>query len=175
MKRLSDYRRCASFLGGMPGGNEPPLTIVDYSAIESGLGGPPFAISVVGIDRLLNWSGLSTADYNARRDQWRDALVAIIEREFPGFASKVTTCVFNTASSMSNYLNAPEGAIYGFAPLPPSGSIWKGPERSPKTEIPDLYLASSYAGSGGFTGAILAGAAAADSITAGKSNATRRT
>ena len=77
MKRLSDYRRCASFLGGMPGGNEPPLTIVDYSAIDSGLGGPPFAISVVGIDRLLNWSGLSTADYNARRDQWRDALVAI--------------------------------------------------------------------------------------------------
>ena len=175
MKRLSDYRRCASLLGGMPGGNEPPLTIVDYSAIDSGLGGPPFAISVVGIDRLLNWSGLSTADYNARRDQWRDALVAIIEREFPGFASKVTTCVFNTASSMSNYLNAPEGAIYGFAPLPPSGPIWKGPERSPKTEIPDLYLASSFAGSGGFTGAILAGAAAAHSITAGKSNATRRT
>ena len=132
-------------------------------------------ISVVGIDRLLNWSGLSTADYNARRDQWREALVAIIDREFPGFASKVTTCVFNTASSMSNYLNAPEGAIYGFAPLPPSGPIWKGPERSPKTAIPDLYLASSYAGSGGFTGAILAGAAAAHSITAGKSNATSRT
>jgi phytoene dehydrogenase-like protein len=175
MKRLSDYSRCASFLGGMPDGDAPPLTIVDYSAIDSGLGGPPFAVSVVGIDRLLNWSGLSTADYNARRDQWREALVAIIDREFPGFASKVTTCVFNTASSMSTYLNAPEGAIYGFAPLPPSGPIWKGPERSPKTAIPDLYLASSYAGSGGFTGAILAGATAADSIVARNSKATERT
>jgi phytoene dehydrogenase-like protein len=33
-----------------------------------------------------------------------------------------------------------------------------------KTPIPGLYLASSYAGSGGFTGAILAGGTAADLI-----------
>ena len=172
---VADYSRCANFMGGVPNGDAPPLTIVDYSAIDSGLGGPPFAVSVVGIDRLPNWSGLSTGDYNARRGQWREALVAIIDREFPGFASKVITCVFNTASSMSTYLNAPEGAIYGFAPLPPSGPIWKGPERSPKTAMPDLYLASSYAGSGGFTGAILAGATAADSVIARISKATERT
>ena len=151
-------------MDGMPDGDAPPLTIVDYSAIDSGLGGPPFAVSVVGVDRLVNWSRLGTADYDAKRDRWREALVAIIDREFPGFASKVTTCVFNTASSMSNYLNAPEGAIYGFAPLPPRNPIWKGPEQSPKTPISNLYLVSSYAGSGGFTGAILAGAAAAKLI-----------
>jgi phytoene dehydrogenase-like protein len=74
------------------------------------------------------------------RYRWREALVAIIDREFPGFASKVTACVFNTASSMSNYLNAPEGAIYSFAPLPPCGLIWKGPEQSPKIPIANLYL-----------------------------------
>jgi hypothetical protein len=50
--------------------------------------------------------------------------------------------------------------------LPPSGPIWKGPERSPKTAIPGLFLASSYAGSGGFTGAIMAGAAAAERVLA---------
>ena len=116
----------------MPDGDAPPLTIVDYSAIDSGLGGPPFPVSVVGIDRLQNWYGLSASDYNARRDRWREALVAIIDREFPGFASKVTTCVFNTASSMSTYLNAPEGAIYGFAPLPPSSPIWKGWDAVPE-------------------------------------------
>ena len=64
---------------------------------------------------------------------------------------------------MRNYLNAPNGAIYGFAPLPP-GPIWRGIGRSPKTPIRGLYLASSYAGSGGFTGAILAGGTAADLI-----------
>ena len=69
---------------------------------------------------------------------------------------------------MSTYLNAPEGAIYGFAPMPPSTPIWKGPGRSPDTAIPGLYLASSYAGSGGFTGAILAGAAAAKQVLLGR-------
>ncbi len=72
--------------------------------------------------------------------------------------------MFNTALSMRNYLNAPEGAIYGFAPLPPTTPIWRGTGRSAKTPIPGLYLASSYAGSGGFTGAILAGGTAADLI-----------
>ena len=66
--------------------------------------------------------------------------------------------------SMHSYLNAPEGAIYGFAPLPPSAPIWRGTGRSAKTPIRGLYLASSYAGSGGYTGAILAGSNAAKLI-----------
>jgi phytoene dehydrogenase-like protein len=33
--------------------------------------------------------------------------------------------------------------------------------RSPRTPIPGLYLASSFGGSGGFTGAMTSGAAAA--------------
>ena len=50
---------------------------------------------------------------------------------------------------------------YGFAPLPPERGIWAGVPRSPKTPMRALYLASSFAGSGGFTGAILSGANAA--------------
>jgi hypothetical protein len=46
--------------------------------------------------------------------------------------------------------------------------IWKGADRSPNTAPPGLYLASSYAGSGGFTGAILAGAAAANQALANR-------
>jgi phytoene dehydrogenase-like protein len=53
------------------------------------------------------------------------------------------------------------------------GPIWKGPERSPNTAIPGLYLASSYAGSGGFTGAILAGASAAKQILASRGTTER--
>ena len=101
---------------------------------------------------------------DVKRDQWRQAIIAAIDREFPGFGAHVVGCVFNTALSMRNYLNAPEGAIYGFAPLPPSTPIWRGIDRSPTTPISGLYLASSYAGSGGFTGAILAGGNAADRI-----------
>jgi phytoene dehydrogenase-like protein len=164
MKTLSDQRRSAALLGAAPGPEQPVMTVVDYSSIDSGLGGPPYPVSVVGVDRLANWIGLDKAAHDIKREQWRQAIIAAIDREFPGFASHVVASVFDTALSMHNYLNAPQGAIYGFAPLPPSGPIWRGIGRSAKTPIRGLYLASSYAGSGGFTGAILAGGNAADLI-----------
>jgi phytoene dehydrogenase-like protein len=168
MQRLADYRRCGELLADMPGDAMPPLTIVDYSAIDSGLGGPPFSVAVVGVDRTANWSGIDGPTYDSRRARWREAILGAIDREFPGFAAKIVASVFNTASTLSTYLNAPDGAIYGFAPRPPAGPIWKGLENSPVTAIRDLYLASAYAGSGGFTGAVLAGAAAAEYVLLGR-------
>ncbi len=164
MTSLSDHRRNAALLAAAPGREQPLMTVVDYSAIPSGLAGPPYPVSVVGVDRVANWMGLDKAAHDAKRRQWQQAIVAAVDRAFPGFASHVVASVFNTALSKRNYLNAPEGAIYGFAPLPPSGPIWRGIGRSAKTPIDGLCLASSYAGSGGFTGAILAGANAADLV-----------
>ena len=45
-------------------------------------------------------------------------------------------------------INAPGGAAYGFAPNPPNGADTAA--RSPVTVIDGLYLASSYAGFGGY-------------------------
>ena len=164
MKSLSDHRRSADLLAAAPGQEQPLLTIVDYSAIEFGLGGPPYPVSVVGIDRLANWSGLDKAASETKREHWRQAVIAAIDREFPGFASHVVASVFNTALSMRNYLNAPEGAITVLPRRrrpPRSGAA---PAARRRRRFPGLYLASSYAGSGGFTGAILAGGTAADLI-----------
>jgi phytoene dehydrogenase-like protein len=162
MKKLSDYRRCAELLQGQPGKDMPVMTIVNYSAIDSGLGGPPYPLSMVCTDRLVNWIDLDKPGYDAKREQWRTAIVSAIDAEFPGFAARVVTSQLNTARSMADFLNAPGGAVYGFAPLPPAGPIWRGAGRSPETPIDGLILASSYAGSGGFTGAILAGRDAAN-------------
>lgn len=164
MQSLSDYRKCGDLLANMPTDTMPALTMVDYSAIDSGLGGPPYPVAVVGVDKTANWAGLDGTAYEHKRDRWREAVAGTIDRAFPGFASHIETAVFSTASTMRSYLNAPDGAIYGFAPLPPAAPVWKGPDSTPKTPIPGLYLASSYAGSGGFTGAILAGATAADQV-----------
>jgi phytoene dehydrogenase-like protein len=166
MKKLADYRQSGGLMAGPPGQDMPIMAIVDYSAIESGIEGPPHPVAVVGVDKVAHWSGLDRAAYDGKRERWREAIVGAIDGEFPGFASSIGESVFSTASTMRNYLNAPEGAVYGFAPLPPSRPIWRGPEGSPRTPIPGLYLASSYAGSGGFTGAILAGSAAADLVLA---------
>jgi phytoene dehydrogenase-like protein len=168
MTALADYRRAAAILAEPPGEAMPPVAVVDYSAIDSGLGGPPYPVSVVGVDRIANWAGLDGPAYEEKRKLWREAIVVAIDRAFPGFAETVVTSVFSTASTMSTYLNAPDGAVYGFAPLPPTGSFWRGAERSPKTPIEGLYLASSYAGSGGYTGAILAGATAARQVLAAR-------
>lgn len=71
-----------------------------------------------------------------------------------------------TARSLAHRLNAPAGAVYGFAPTPPTRPIWQGFERQPRTPVRGLYLASAYGGSGGFTGAVVAGARTADLILA---------
>jgi phytoene dehydrogenase-like protein len=166
IRRLADFPRGANLLGAAPPKADPVITVVDYSAIDAGLGGPPYPVSVVGLDRVENWEGLDKAAHELRRQQWTDRIVEIVDREFPGFAANVVASTFSSASSIRRYLNAPKGAIYGFAPLPPRAPIWRGIDRSPKTPIPGLYLASSYAGTGGFTGAIASGAAAADRILA---------
>lgn len=161
MQTLADYKRGADVLADAPGEAMPPLAVVNYSAVDSGLGGPPYPVSVVGVDRISNWQKLDSQSYEAKRAAWGKALIAALDRTYPGFADAVETTVFNTASSIESYLGTPQGAVYGFAPLPPTGSIRHGWGRSPRTPIKGLLLASAYAGSGGYTGAILGGAMAA--------------
>jgi phytoene dehydrogenase-like protein len=90
-------------------------------------------------------------------------MVRYLDGHYPGLAGAVTASSFNTALSVRQYLNAPEGAVYGFAPSPP-GSIRPTPDRSPRTVIPGLYLASAYAGFGGYTGVVQSAGACADMI-----------
>jgi len=159
---LADYRDNASLLNGPPGPRLPLLTVVDYSRVDTGLNAqPPFLLSVVGLDRLSNWQALSKEAYRQRRDQWLEAIIRRLEHEYPGLASAISHKEMATALTMHEYLNAPEGALYGFAPRPPAHFPLKGPPRTPRTSIDGLWLASAYAGAGGFTGAMMGGAAAA--------------
>jgi phytoene dehydrogenase-like protein len=166
MQRLGQFRDSSRLMHALPATDVPAMAVVDYSRIDSGLDGPPYPVSVVGPDRVDNWSGLDGATYVDKRRQWSEAIVAAIDREFPGFAAHVVASQFGTALTLARYLNAPAGAIYGFAPAPPSGPIWRGIQRSPATAIPGLFLASAYAGAGGFTGAIRGGATAAEIVLA---------
>jgi phytoene dehydrogenase-like protein len=100
-------------------------------------------------------------DYRARRGRWQDAIVATLDTHYPGLAAAVTHSAFNTALSVQQYLNAPGGAVYGFAPMPARCGL-----HAPHTVVPGLYLASAYAGLGGYSGVIAAAAACADLILA---------
>ena len=80
----------------------------------------------------------------------------MLDREFPGLAGAAVHRVLMNARNNQEYLNTPSGAIYGFAPQPPRMRFF-----TPRTPVDGLWLASAYGGFGGYSGAILSGAAAA--------------
>ncbi len=165
MTSLNKMSEGARLLAADPGSKLPSYGIANFSAIESGLGGGRALVTVVGLDRFDNWAALAPQDEKDRRERWLDAFQAALDRNYPGFGAAVTERLFLNARSMHNFLNTPGGAVYGFAPLPFQRGIWAGVPRSPKTPIPDVYLASSFAESGGFTGAMKSGADAARMAT----------
>lgn len=161
MTRLADYAQAAALLADEPTDRMPPLAIVDYAAIDSGVPAPPHVLSIIGPDRLSNWDATDYETYRAKRARWQDAIVRYLDGHFPGLAKAVTATSFNTALSVRQYLGASEGAVYGFAPIPP---IEGAPARSPRTPISGLYLSSAYARAGGYTGVIQGAVDCADLI-----------
>jgi phytoene dehydrogenase-like protein len=160
MTHFSDYPRGTLLFADEPGDRMPPMAIVDYSAIDSGVPAPPHVLSIFGPDRLTNWDSSDMDRYREKRARWQDAIVRYLDGQYPGLASAVTASSFNTALSTRQYLNAPEGAVYGFAPTVAQADV----TRSPCTPVDGLYLSSAYANTGGYTGVIQAGAACADVI-----------
>ncbi len=159
MTSLAQTREAAEVMGEAPGARMPPYVFVDHSHIDTGLNqnGLHFA-SYCGVDRLENWSALSSVLKKQRKESWIDSLVADIDRHFPGIASAVVYREMATAQTMQRYLNTPGGAVYGFAP---EGTLGQMIMQGPRTTIGGLWLASAYTTGGGFTGAMLGGAQAA--------------
>ena len=159
MVRLSDYARGAALMANEPGERMPPMSLVDYAAIDSGIPSPPHVLTVFGPDLLSNWDSSDMDAYREKRGRWQDAILRYLDSHYPGLAGGVVASSFNTALSVRQYLNAPDGAVYGFAP-----TLGQMPARSPRTTVSGLYLASAYAGFGGYSGVVQAGAACADMI-----------
>jgi phytoene dehydrogenase-like protein len=163
MKRFSDYARGARLMAEEPGSRMPPMSVVDYAAIDSGVPAPPYVLSVLGPDHLSNWDASDMDAYRDKRGRWQQAIVRYLDNIYPGIADAIVASSFNSALSVRQYLNAPHGAVYGFAPSPPSATH-PIPRRSPRTVVPGLYLASAYAGFGGYSGVVQSAGACADMI-----------
>ncbi len=154
MERLSQFRDGATLMRQEPGEHLPPYFLVDYQRIDSGLNrNGPYLCSVSGVDRLENWLSSEAGEKKSRKQRWISALLADLDRLFPGIASAVVHREISTAETFHHYLNTPDGAVYGFAPsvVPPAG---------PRTSIDGLWLTSAFTFAGGFSGAMLGGASA---------------
>ena len=94
-----------------------------------------------------------------RRKRWMDALVADVNRRYPGFAGAVAQAEIATARTMKSHLGTPHGEVYGFRPTP---ARLFGRPPSAATSIAGLWLSSAYTVSGGYSGAMHGGLMAAD-------------
>jgi phytoene dehydrogenase-like protein len=156
MQSLAELRSCGSFMAQDPEDRLPSYALVAYDQIDSGLNqNGPYLASLVGIDRLANWTGLDAQAKRSRKERWMDRIIGDVDREFPGIAGAVVQREMSTAETFHRYLNTPDGALYGFAPQT------RGFTPLASTAVDGLYLASAFTLGGGYTGAILGGSFAA--------------
>ncbi len=136
--------------------NEKVVSVVDYSAIDSGLVDNKNGIaSIFTIDTLDNWQHLSSADYKTKKKKCRDILINRIDKTFPGFKSSIDICDAATPRTMKRYTLNPSGSIYGYSQNPKQVG-YSRPNIS--TKIKGVYLASAWTRpGGGFMGAARAG------------------
>ncbi len=153
---LSGFRDAAAVLGEDSQSRITPYGFVAYDQIDSGLNTDgPYLAALVGLDRIQNWTGLTAEAKHARKERWMDRIIADLDRQFPGIAGSIVHREMSTSETFQHYLNTPGGSLYGFAPES------RGFMPLAATAIDGLYLASAFAGGGGFTGAILGGGWAA--------------
>ena len=158
IENLADVRQGVPLLAEPPGGRRLPHSLfVDYSHVDAGLTPTaPYLGTLSGLDRIQNWAGLTSEQYEDRKARWTDALIESLEAEFPGLGGAVTVSELTTARSIESYLGTPGGAVYGFAPEPGKSAFAR-----PETPVAGLLLASAYTGFGGYSGSIMGGTAAA--------------
>lgn len=157
MRRLDDLPQNPGLLAEPPGDRLPYIIFVDYSHVDAGLTPTaPYLGTLCGLDRIESWQGLGRGEYDARRERWMDALVGALDEQFPGLAAAVVQRQMTTARSVESYLGTPGGGVYGFAPEPGKARF-----AHPQTPVEGLLLASAYTGSGGFSGSMMGGTAAA--------------
>jgi all-trans-retinol 13,14-reductase len=164
MRRFSDWPHAAAAFAKDPPDVMPPYVIADYGRLDSGLRQPgdPYLVSLCGVDRLAWWGGLDEAAELARRRRWIEALVADVDRHYPGFAGAVTQSEIATARTMRSRLGTPSGEVYGFRPTP--ARLFARPP-STSTSIKGLWISSAYSISGGYSGSMYGGLMAAEAAS----------
>jgi all-trans-retinol 13,14-reductase len=155
-RTLQHWTQAAALLGDDPGPHLPGYVVCATDQIDTGLNQDGLRLlTLTGVDRLSNWSGLAPQEAHARKQRWLEALIADLDRHCPGIAGAVRQGEMSTAATMRSWLNTPHGEVYGFAP------DFHAAMPSAETAVPGLFLANAYTMSGGFTGAMLGGAVAA--------------
>ncbi|MFX0149933.1 MAG: phytoene desaturase family protein [Candidatus Hodarchaeota archaeon] len=129
------------------------FVFADYSIFDSQLEGNIGALC--GIDHLEHWDQLSVTDYNNKKQELKDTLINRLDKVIPGIKDIIIYSEVATPKTIVRYTQNPQGSVYGFAQTPNQIGPFKSDIKKPP--IKNLYYASAWVGSGGFSGAIYSG------------------
>lgn len=98
------------------------------------------------------------ADYYQAKEQITAAILALLERQFPGFGGMVDYAELSTPVTMERFTSRPKGEPYG---IPGTPARFDLKSLKPATSVKNLFLSGSDVCSLGIVGALNGGAAAA--------------
>ena len=139
---------------------EPPgyalLTCYDYENRDFSPKGTSH-IALMTLQYGEHWEKLEPQRYAETKFAYANHLIEMAEACYPGLRSRIEEVDVATPLTHMRYLGHPGGAIYGFEQDVSDTDILHPPLPSPP--IPNLHLAGSWAGSGGFQPTLQGGAA----------------
>jgi all-trans-retinol 13,14-reductase len=101
------------------------------------------------------------ADYDALKQRLAERLRAELERHVPAVRGKIDYCELSTPLSTRQFVNCPQGQIYGPACTPERFLVRS---LSPRTPVGNLYLTGADAAMPGVVGALAGGGLAASAV-----------
>ena len=130
------------------------FTFADYSIIESELTKEGYSGALCAIDYLEHWDQLNEDEYKRKKQIVKEILIERLDKVIPGIKGIIVYSEVATPKTIVRYTRNP-GSVYGFSQTveqagPKIRSVRKPP-------IDNLFFASAWAGSGGFSGAIHSG------------------
>jgi len=132
---------------------ERSFTFVDYGQIDSGLAPEGKSVGAVCcIDYPGEWELLSKDAYRRKKEETARIFIRRLEKLIPGISEHIDYYEVGTPLTVKRYTLNPEGAVYGFAPVP----------SSPAVKYPGIFDNLQFASAwgtlgGGFSGTILSG------------------
>jgi all-trans-retinol 13,14-reductase len=107
------------------------------------------------------------AEYKAVKERIADALVAFVDRHYPGFADLIEFRELSTPITTEYFSSHPRGSIYGVACTPARFVAAEAPWCNPVSPFENLYLTGADVSSPGVAGAMMGAVATLSQIRNG--------
>lgn len=139
------------------------FVFVNYHSFDSGMNSDSSYTGVIcGVDYLKNWDCLSKEDYKAKKQKVISIYTERLNKQFPGIADHIEYAEMSTPKTIQKYTMNDYGTVYGYAQTRNQSLTNKAKKYD--LGIDNLYFASAWVFSGGFSAAMSTGYSCAKAV-----------